>query len=442
MPYLYQVIQEFKKVANELDLLAPGRQNFLALSGGADSVTLACLLIECRIPFEILHVNYGLRGKESDEDEKFVKQFGKKWKIKVHVYNAAKEMQKKSSGESVQMKARNLRYAWFNTFCKTKEVRIFTAHQMNDRVENFLLRVVRGSRGKFDIPSENSNIIRPLLNFTREQINQYLKSIGQEYREDSSNSKEIYSRNYIRLNVIPVLKKMNPSLEESVSASLKNISDLESVADAALVQFEKNCMSHKSNYELIHPSKEINNKNFDSLFRLWLSRKGFERSVIDKIIGSTRSGAAFRNEKFEIYTDREGFVFKSIENKNVNENIPVNPEEGLHSPIRLKFKIKERHEIKPEKKKNYLLLDADKINMPFYIRHCKTGDRFSPFGLKGSKKLSDFFTQEKMNAFEKSNQWLLCCGDEIIWIIGRRASSLYTVTEKTKKVLEIKFKDE
>jgi tRNA(Ile)-lysidine synthase len=434
--------KKFLKGISETRLLDENTVNYLAISGGADSVALAMLLRECNIPFEMLHVNYKLRGTESDQDEHFLKKLAKKWNIPLHVLDAGKEMRKSKKGESIQMIARDIRYRWFNRFVKSENTRILTAHNKNDRAENFLLHLVRGSRGNSDIPLKNGAIVRPLLHFSKSEIIQYLKTKNQNFRNDSSNEKEVYSRNFIRLRILPLMEKMNPSILETIIQAINKEKQWQTISHFALAFFEKTHVKIKDNVRVVSIREFYSNQETIATFQLWLEKKGFETDAISKIL-SSKSGAVFTNKKFELIKDRDKILLRNISEKKIFDNEFIFPVEGeIKKPIQIKSKIKDAKELQIKHDKFHLYLDADDVKGNFTLRKAKKADRFEPFGFRGSKKISDFYTQEKMNRIQKEEQWLLCYDHKILWVIGKRASKHFPITTKTKRVLILKVKNE
>ena len=413
----------------------------VAVSGGIDSVVLVHLLEKAGYSFSIAHCNFQLRGEEANNDEKFVRQLAQKKKAPFFVNHfQTKEFAKKNK-LSIQMAARQLRYDWFRELMKEmKFAHLLTAHHLNDNVETLLLNLTRGTGlpGLTGIPEKQDGVVRPLLIFTREEIEAYAKKNKIKHREDSSNYEEKYARNLIRAKIIPVLKKINPSLEKTFLENIGHFKQSDQLIKNVLKE-KRNKIVQQANNEIKISISSLNKEKEKSLLLLEiLSDYGFNPKQISSIERMTSSiaGKIIESDNFTLITGRGEIIvrkktnedFKEIEVRDFNEQIK-NPD--------FSFKIKENKNFNFPKDKNIACFDLEKIGSSIKIRKWKQGDRFHPFGMKGSKKLSDFFVSEKMNFFEKQKTLVISAGDKIAWVVGRRIDERFAVTDTTKKILVI-----
>ena len=417
----------------EKELFALNDKVLVALSGGADSVALLRVLTDLGYLCECAHCNFHLRGEESDRDEWFVRSLCQELQVPLHVKHFETESYAKEKQVSIEMAARELRYAWFEELRKeTEAVVIAVAHHRDDSVETFLLNLIRGTgiNGLKGIQSKNGNIVRPLLETSREDILDYLAHLKQDYVTDSTNLQDEYMRNKIRLNLLPIMKEMNPSIMESIQETAQKL------ADAAVIYNEnrentlgKHIRKTSDGKEHLAVKTVLNDIAPLSLLHEWLGRHHFNASQIKDIyhcLMQKQSGKRFVSHDWELLRDREDLI---LQHKQEEEHIP---EISIET-------VEVNNDFILIKDKNIACLDANKVVLPLDIRKWEKGDKFVPFGMKGQKKVSDYLTDKKFSLFEKEKQYVACSERKIVWLIGERTDDRFKITEKTEKALILKI---
>ena len=412
----------------------------VALSGGADSVALLRVLVELGYSCECAHCNFHLRGEESNRDETFVRELCQSLDIPLHVVHFDTETYAKEKHLSIEMAARELRYEWFEKVRREIHAEVIAvAHHRDDSVETFLLNLIRGTgiNGLKGIPVRNGLIVRPLLHTSKTDILDYLSHLKQDYVTDSTNLQDEYMRNKIRLNLIPLMETMNPSIAETIDETAQKLTEVAdiyhqnrktAIQDALQKTLERNieeaegrnCMDIETILSDIAPF---------SLLHEWLSPKGFNATQINDIYFSLKqcqSGKRFASTEWELLRDRKKLV---LQRKNPDEKVPQIAQEIV--------------EIDPEfillKDKNMAFLDADKVILPLEIRKWQAGDKFCPLGMKGKKNVSDYLTDKKFTLFEKERQYVACSEGKIVWLVGERIDNRFKITESTKKALVLRI---
>lgn len=421
----------------------------VAVSGGIDSTTLLHLLAEGGYKVAIAHCNFGLRGEESDGDEALVRRLQSQYGIKGYYILFDTEKEAANAGESIQMAARRLRYNWFNQLCNEKGYRyIAIAHNADDVAETFFLNLARGTglKGLTGIKPKTGRVVRPLLFATRQEIVEYANFCKIEHREDSTNAKDKYARNRIRLNVVPELKKINPGFNHTM---LENISRLQMVEDLVTQEvntFKQNAVTATPTAQHISIAKLLENKNSKLLLYEFLCFYGFNSSQLDAIFKSIESGVSgsrFFGRDHILLRDRDELILYATNQEQTAGYYQIHTDTtSIDSPISLKLEsIEKVPETTFSKLNSVAYLDYERLHFPLILRKWQNGDEFTPFGMKGRKKLSDFFIDQKMSIHEKENQWLLCSGNDVVWVVGRRSDDRYKVTEETQNILRIETTD-
>ena len=435
------MLSNFKAYIAQESLCRDGDRILATVSGGPDSVVLLHLLLLAGYHVTIAHCNFGLRGKESDGDESFVLALGKLYGVKTFTRSFPTKTYAAAHRLSVQEAARNLRYDWFAELAKNESLdKIALAHHQDDRVETFFINLLRGSglQGLKSIPVQRGNIIRPLMFAGRQQIMDYIEKHQLAYREDSSNRDEKYLRNAIRNKLLPLINELKPNAQASIVKSIDHLGEDYTVFHQLL--------SEKKN-ELIHTDDETtirieSVRNLDpALFYRLLSDYGFDRSSTDDILRSLphqSTGKQFDSPSYRLLIDRDSLVIKK--NRDTAEaTYHINRYEV---PAELPFQLKlVEHAYDPSFRFNpapeHAYFDLDKITFPLTIRRWEKGDRLIPFGMKGSKLVSNLLIDAKMNRFEKEKVWVVLSSGRIIWVAGVRASEETRVDHNTSVILEI-----
>jgi len=417
----------------------------LATSGGIDSMVLCHLLTKLQCDLSLAHCNFNLRGNDSDQDEALVKSEAIKNNLHLHLIHFDTKAYAKKVKTSIQIAARDLRYTWFDTLLKGEGYDyLLTAHHADDNVETFIINLSRGTGldGLTGIPEKTANIRRPLLPFSKEDILLYAKEAQIKWREDQSNQDNKYLRNKIRNELVPLLKEINPSFLDSFSSTQKNLQgskeivrdSMKNVLDTVVGQSDDNAImafkinellklsgKHSYFYEIFHPYGFSQMDNLNSLL-------------------SAQSGKQLLSKTHRLVKDRdtlllskrltEGAALKLNQIHEGDQQIVLNDvsihlEELAQKELRdLDFNV------------NTANFDKNLLTYPLSVRKWEKGDYFYPIGMKGKKKLSKFFKDEKYSLFQKENIWLLCSGSDVIWVIGKRMDDRYKVTDKTIHILK------
>lgn len=409
----------------------------VAVSGGLDSMALLHLFHLSGFSIEVAHCNFNLRGTESDADEQFVKAVC--IDLGVRVYNKRFETEKyaKENGVSIQMAARDLRYAWFEELRAEKNFDyIATAHHQDDQVETLLLNLTRGTglKGMHGILPKHGVLIRPLLFTNRESLEAWMESKSYKYREDSSNASVKYARNKLRHKVLPTLKEINPSASntfqenaERFSAVEKNVSFLYEKERSKLF-VHKDEESHLILDELLKYPSAI-----DVIFH-FISEFDFnDWRAIENLLGA-ESGKRITSSSHVLLKDRNLLILKKKEEKLEQEYEILEECIQIFNPFSAKIQVVQKEEFTLSKDIEIAALDFNRLVFPLTLRKWRKGDVFYPLGMKGKKKLSDFFIDTKMSVFEKENTWILCSGEDIVWVVGQRIDERFKLVEQTQKV--------
>lgn len=413
----------------------------LAISGGIDSVVLAHLLKKTGFNFSLAHCNFKLRGKDSDADEAFCKTLAKELDLKFYCQAFDVEAYCKKNKVSVQMAARDLRYDWFEELIKENKFDfLVTAHHANDVVETIFINLLRGTgiKGLKGISEKKGNIVRPLLNFTKEEINTFAKKEKINYRTDKSNLEAKYERNFLRLEVLPKLKKLHPNLEQTFLNNVSNFKEEAEIVNEFLTEKTKQLVSKKGTQLIIDKVKLKKEKHLKTLLHHILEPFGFTLSQINdlrtNLVENGETGKLFFTSSFTLTIDRALILIKPGVDK-TSETIQLNSLNDLKSSKFIKLsEIKEFKSIE----KNELVIEKNKLIFPLTIRQKKTGDKFRPFGMKGFKLVSDFLKDQKLNAFEKDNCRLLENGNgDIVWVMGHRSDDRYKIASKKNNLLKL-----
>ena len=405
----------------------------VTLSGGADSVALLRLLLSMGYTCEAAHCNFHLRDKESDRDEAFVRRLCHESGVLLHIEHFDTTQYAAKKHISIEMAARELRYEWFETLRRQREASVFaTAHHKDDSVETVLLNLIRGTgiNGLLGIRPRNGNIVRPLLCLSREEIIAYLQYIDQDYVTDSTNLLDEYTRNKIRLNLLPLMKEINPSVKESIIRTTNYLNDAATLYNQSIGEARKRILTPEG----IRIEALLQEPVPEAILFEVLHPLGFNTTQIDNIRQTLdgQPGKIFLGKGWRVIKDRDLLLIE--EDTTAEKSQP---------PFRL---VMEEYDYTSEfiipKDKNTACFDADKINKTWEIRKWKPGDVFIPFGMTGKKHVSDYLTDKKFSLSEKEKQWVLCFGEQIAWLIGERTDNRFKVNENTKRVIIVRIVSE
>ena len=423
--------QKISDYISKHSLLSRDALHLVALSGGADSVALLRILRDLDYKIEAAHCNFHLRGAESDRDEAFVRQLCDSLGIKLHLIHFDTETYASVHQVSIEMAARELRYGFFRSLCKDIGAEtVCVAHHRDDAVETFLMNLLRGSgiHGLTGIRPKNGPIVRPLLCVGRQDILDYLHSIGQDYVTDSTNLESIVLRNKLRLQVLPLLKQLNPKAVENIDKTANYLREAEKVYNAYFA----------GNPDRIPLDEILQQPSPECFLHEWLSPYGFNASQIAQILDALtgESGREFLSATHTLLIDRSQLVLEPKQ----TEIKPLRiPEAGNYrfSPEIL-FSVKLTDDISISKSEECATLDAANIQFPLTVRQVASGDAFCPFGMEGRKLVSDFLTDRKISLLEKRRQLVITAANgDIIWLVGQRTDHRYRITASTRQVLSI-----
>ena len=427
-------------ISNE-KLFAKNDRLLLAISGGIDSTVLAHLLKKSGYDFSLAHCNFKLRGPESDADEDFCRQLAGQLEVPFYVKAFDVPAWQALNQNSVQMAARELRYAWFAELIKEQKFSfLLTAHHAGDQVETVFINLCRGTgiRGMRGMLPKNNVLVRPLLNFTRAEIEAFARSGNIVFREDRSNADIKYERNFIRHRILPALKEMYPAFESTFQNNLRHFKQEAAIVETFLESKRSKLTTMDACGRLLISKMQLLNEPFrESILHHLLQPYGFNESQEEQILNAIQTsalpGKMFISKKARLNNDRDYLVV---------ENLSV-----AFSPIVIKdqtelqrtgfFRTEETTEfLKPAGNEFYV--DAEKLIFPLTIRSKKDGDKFQPFGMKSKKLLSDFFKDIKLNVFDKEQCRLLVNGNgDIMWLIGYRSDERYRVKGNETKLIKL-----
>lgn len=437
------MIRKISKYIGNHNLLQLNDKVIVGFSGGADSVALLHALTRLDYSCIAAHCNFHLRGEESDRDEAFAQEEAKKLNIPFYKKDFDTTAYARQNRQSIEMAARELRYQWFEELRKDLKAQVIAvAHHQDDSIETFLLNVIRGTgiRGLTGIRPKNNVIIRPMLAVNRGEITQWLTKQKIDYQIDSTNLSDEYTRNFIRLRILPLLKELNPAVSEAILRTSGHLSDLEKLY---LTWVEEERTKLIDAQKRISISQLLKSAAPQSLLYELIKPYGFTSPLSDSVFESLQkqSGKIFDapDSGYRIVKDRD-FLLLTTQKEKDNVCYTLNANDTLTYPIHLKTHTGEvNNSSEILKKKTVAFLDYDKLTFPLILRTWNEGDWFIPFGMKGRKKLSDYFSDRKFSRIQKDQTWLLCSGSDIVWIIGERIDERYQIKNTTKITLIAEF---
>lgn len=436
------VLEQFLNHIDRFKLCEKSKSVLLAVSGGLDSMAMLYLFREAGFTISVAHCNFQLRGKESDGDEAFVELVCKELNIPVYTKKFETEAYAWENTLSTQMAARELRYAWFEELLKKNGYHnLATGHHFDDSIETILLNLTRGAStdGLVGIPVKNGNVIRPLLFATRKQIEKYALAKGLVWREDQSNLTDDYQRNFIRHQIIPKLKELNPSLETTWQHGIEKIQGELTLLQHAFEEWKKK-------FVLEEPERiTIDKKAFELLSPvaspLWRYVKSFgfnfeqSKEIIHALNG--QPGKRFLSSTHLLVVDRELIVITPHQDHWNEVQIESGTQELSLGPWTLE--IENTNDNGHVSEQLEAVLDAEKLKFPLVWRKWKAGDSFHPLGMDHKKKLSDFFINKKLSVADKNSVTVLESGGIIAWVVGYRIDERFKLTEQTTTMVRFRL---
>lgn len=435
------MLNKFKNHINKQLPFLEKSKLIIAISGGVDSVALAHLCKALNLNFTLAHCNFKLRGEESNADEDFVLELAEELDVEAFIQNFDTQAYADENKRSIQMAARELRYDWFAELAEQLKFEyILTAHHADDNLETFLINFTRGTglNGLTGIPMLNGNIARPLLPFSREQIEHYAKEQNISWREDSSNSSRKYLRNKLRHEVVPILKEINPQLLDSFQNTLENLNDSADIMSEGIGTFIDKALEPFDGIQLKFKISEFKKtKNAKAyLYEVFHSYGFTEWNDIVNLLDA-QSGKQVLSNKHRLIKDREHIILTGLYNSELSEASFLISEND--KSIKLPIGVLSFADVDDIEYISTIVthLDKEKLNFPLELRLWKEGDYFYPSGMKGKKKISKYLKDEKLSLVDKENVWLLTSNNEVVWVVGKRSDNRFCVTEATTKILKI-----
>lgn len=415
----------------------PGIKILLAVSGGLDSMALLHLFRLSGFSIQVAHCNFKLRGEESDGDEAFVSRVCGVHGIPIHTKHFDTEDYANSKSISIQMAARDLRYAWFEELRLGNNLdSIATAHHQDDQIETLLINMSRGTgvKGMHGILARHNGLIRPLLFTDRLGLEVWMRDHGFVFREDSSNTSIKYARNKLRHQVIPILKELNPSLSKTYKENAERFGN---AAKNLAFFYEKQrhtlFVEFGDEYHIVLSELLKFPSPIDVLF-YFIDDYGFNDWKAIKNLMDSEPGKLVSSPTHDLLKDRDVFVLREKKAAQQQCFYIAKNQQFLTEPMAAHISVHEAKGFDLNRSPECAVLDFDKLEFPLVLRKWRKGDVFKPLGMRGKKKLSDFFIDQKMSLFEKQNVWLLCSSGEIIWIVGKRIDERFKLVETTQKV--------
>ncbi|MEC3874541.1 tRNA lysidine(34) synthetase TilS [Chryseobacterium salviniae] len=412
------------------------RTYLLAVSGGADSMVLVYIFNDLGLQFQVAHINYKLRGEDSDLDQKVVQDFCKNNNIKFHVYEVSETDNKPEN--SIQLWARELRYKFFKEICKKENLDfLVTAHHLNDQLETFIINLSKaaGINGLAGIPSSDNNILRPLLPFSKEEIYAFAKDKHIEYREDLSNQKSDYLRNKIRHEIVPKLLETNSHFLENFKKSSLYLNQTKDFVQQQIQEIENRITVFNKDQKILS-KKQLAAESAFVKFEI-LKKYGFANEEEIAKIFTAENGSVFFSKEYKLIVDRNGFFITNPEEHISKEKA----EEIILKSHNNEIILSDNNEYQIIITKSFdWLLDLETISLPLKLRKKKEADVFFPTGMKGKKKVSKYLRDEKLSVSEKQNTWLLCDSkDQVLGVIPYRQDRRFCAEQHTEKTLNIRW---
>ena len=468
------LVQRFQEFIQQQNLFHPKDRLLLAVSGGVDSVVLCELCQQSAYNLTIAHCNFQLRGEESERDEKFVRELGKKYNVEVLVKKFDTEKYAEENKKGIQEAARDLRYEWFKQVVsressvvsrQTSNLKretlngkrqnensshvsrftshVLTAHHADDNIETLMMNFFRGTglHGLQGIPVMHQYIRRPLLPFWKEELVLFAKENKLEFVEDSSNQSVKYTRNLFRNEILPLISKVYPQVKTNLQDNINRFNEIQRLYQISVDEIKKKLCKIK-NDEVHIPIKQFMAYHNRALIFEIISGYGFTERQVDEVIKLAEAGSGkfiqSPSTPHRIIKFRNWFIISKDQSMDA-ETIII--EEGVKnvqfSIFNLQLSILQTTNYKPETTNSVACLDAEEITFPLLLRKWKQGDYFYPLGMKKKKKLARFFIDQKLSKTEKEKAWVIEMNKKIVWVVGMRIDDRFKVTEKTKKIFKI-----
>lgn len=440
------LLEEFEKYVAQNELFGHDDKILLTVSGGVDSMVMMSLFAASGYRFGVAHCNFQLRGQESDEDEALVAEQARRYGVELFNRRFDTQGEMERTGESMEMAARRLRYTWFRSLCDEHGYNVIAiAHHINDSIETFFINMLRGTglRGLTGISVQAGRIVRPLMFATRKDILDYATAHRIPYREDSSNRSTKYLRNKVRLGIVPMLREINPQFTTIMRRNISRLTDAQTFIDRSVELIRRDAMTEQGGLYTLHVDRiDASLPLGYVVYEILNSMFGFKGDTVDALchaLQQNNTGRRFYSREWVATIDRGRIVIGRIADE---DTCMTEVEQGVlrsycgNSVLHYEYCDIDMIDsvTTPD---NVALVDADKLRFPLTLRRWQQGDWFVPFGMSGRKKVSDFLIDAKVSMAEKSRQFVLLSGDDVVWVVGRRADDRFRLTRQTENVLKI-----
>ncbi len=440
------LVENFNRYIERHALFTHDDKILLTVSGGVDSMVMLSLFAASGYNIGVAHCNFGLRGAESDEDEVVVAREAAKYGVVCYNkrFDTTGEMER--TGESMEMAARRLRYAWFYELCDTYGYNVIAvAHHADDSIETFFINLLRGTglKGLTGIHRQMGKVVRPLMFASRKELLEYAVANHIPFREDSTNRSTKYLRNKIRLGLIPMIREINPKFTALMRGNLYRLNDAQQFIEAAVGKIRDIVTERHEGVDTIHTDKIDADfpRNF-VIYTLLNTTYGFKGDVVDELcraLEQGQTGKRFYSREYVACIDRGNIAVSRIAEC---DDCETTVEQGaMRSYCGNSVLYYEHTDIDNitdySVPQDVALVDEDKLHYPLCLRRWREGDWFVPFGMTGRKKVSDYLIDHKVSVVEKSRQFVLVSGEDIVWLVGRRIDDRFRITDKTEKILKV-----
>ena len=439
------MLRKLVRFVEEEKLFYRDEKILVAVSGGVDSVVLLDLLCKMEVECGVAHCNFHLRDEESDGDFDFVKNLADQRGLAFYSKDFDTKKYAAENKVSIEMAARDLRYNWFEQIRNNFQYKyIAVGHHADDVAETILINLARGTgiHGLSGIKPKLGNIVRPLLPFTRKQLFEYSEDNSLNFREDSTNAETDFVRNKIRHQIMPVLEEINPAIRNTMTENVRRFREVEQIYNEVIEKNRGELILNKGKDLLISIAKlEKLKAPVSHLFEI-LSPFGFHHRDVKNIADAIKgiSGKLFYSSTHQVLRDREFLILSEISENDKQEYSISEEVSVLDSPFSMKLSFQDRtSSFRFPRDLKIACFDANKLKFPLKLRKWQEGDAFRPIGMKGNKKLSDFFIDQKFSIQEKENTWLLCSGSKIIWVVGHRMDDRVKIIDETTKIYRLEL---
>jgi tRNA(Ile)-lysidine synthase len=439
------MLTRFVQNIKDKKLFAPSDRLLLAVSGGVDSVVLCELCYNAGFSFEIAHANFQLRGEESTADEHFVKNLAAHYRVPLHVKKFDTNAFAEKNKLSVQVAARQLRYNWFTEILKGGSRYVLTAHHSDDNVETVLMNFFRGTgiSGLRGIPGKHNEVVRPLLPFSRKEILEYARERKLNWREDSSNASDKYSRNYFRNAIIPMVYKIFPEVESNLTHNIQRFAEIEELYHQAIDLHKNKILEYHGNEVHIPVLKLKKSKPLHTILYEIIAQYNFTSHQLNDVVHLLDAGQGkyVQSSTHRIFRNRNWLIISPLESEKA-KNILITEEENEvnFSDNVIELKSGSTDPMKISGVPAIAEVDKSKIKFPLYLRKWKAGDYFYPLGMKKKKKISRFLIDQKLSPTDKEKVWVIESDKRICWVVGMRIDERFKVVPSTKSVIKFKVR--